>query len=90
MEASEFSLKNADSLALSTQGNLFLNDRGDDAYDHVLCYNENRQFVKGGSTMAERSKRAIRRMECPEGRGTASLLLESRVERGKKVLHSIS
>jgi hypothetical protein len=29
-------------------------------------------------------------MECPEGRGKASLLVEWRVEKGKKVLHSIS
>jgi hypothetical protein len=29
-------------------------------------------------------------MECPEGRGKASLLVQWRVERGKKVLHSIS
>jgi len=29
-------------------------------------------------------------MECPEGRGKAALLVEWRVERGEKVLHSIS
>jgi len=40
--------------------------------------------------MAEKSRRVIRPMECPEGRGKTSLLVEWRVERGKKVLHSIN
>lgn len=40
--------------------------------------------------MGEKSIRVIRHMECPEGRGKTSLLVEWRVERGKKVLHSIN
>jgi hypothetical protein len=40
--------------------------------------------------MADKSGRVIRQMECPEGRGKASLLVEWRVERGKKILHSVS
>ena len=40
--------------------------------------------------MADKSRRVIRQMECPEGRGKATLLAEWRVEKGKKILRSIS
>lgn len=40
--------------------------------------------------MVGKSRRVIRQMECPEGMGKASLLIEWRIERGKKVLYSIS
>ena len=46
--------------------------------------------IEGGLTMAGKSGRVIRHMECPEGRGKALLLVEWRVERGKKVLHSLN
>ena len=40
--------------------------------------------------MKQGSKWSIRQMPCPEARGKAELLLEWKVEKGKKVLHSIS
>ena len=36
------------------------------------------------------SKWSVRKMVCPEAVGKAELLLEWRVEKGRKVLHSIS
>ena len=49
-----------------------------------------RYSIQGGLAMAEKSRRVIRQIECPEGKGKATLLAEWRVERGKKVLHSIN
>jgi hypothetical protein len=40
--------------------------------------------------MSERSKWAIRQMKCPEEKGETELLLEWKVQKGKKVLHSVS
>ena len=40
--------------------------------------------------MKQTSKWSIRQMECPEVKCKTELLLEWRVEKGKKVLHSIS
>ncbi len=40
--------------------------------------------------MAEKSKWAVRHMECPEEKGKASLLIEWKVQKGKKVLQSVS
>ena len=40
--------------------------------------------------MSEKSKWTIREMKCPEEKGKAELLIEWKVEKGKKVLHSIS
>jgi len=40
--------------------------------------------------MSEKSKWAIRQMRCPEEKGKTELLIEWKVEKGKKVLHSIS
>ena len=40
--------------------------------------------------MREKSKWAIREMKCPEEKGEAELLVEWKVQKGKKVLHSIS
>jgi hypothetical protein len=40
--------------------------------------------------MSEKSKWSIREMKCPEEKGKAELLIEWKVEKGKKVLHSIS
>jgi hypothetical protein len=40
--------------------------------------------------MKQSSKWSLRRMKCPEGKGRAGLLLEWKVERGKKILHSVS
>jgi hypothetical protein len=41
-------------------------------------------------TMKQASQWSIRKRQCPEGRGKAELLLEWKVEKGRKVLHSIS
>jgi hypothetical protein len=40
--------------------------------------------------MSEKSRWTLRQMMCPEEKGKAELLLEWRVQKGKKVLHSIS
>ncbi len=40
--------------------------------------------------MSERSKWTIREMKCPEEKGKAELLIEWKVKKGRKVLHSIS
>ena len=40
--------------------------------------------------MQEKSKWTIRQMRCPEEKGVTELLVEWRVQKGKKVLHSIS
>ncbi len=40
--------------------------------------------------MAEKSKYTVRHLECPEEKGKTSLLIEWKVQKGKKVLHSIS
>ncbi len=40
--------------------------------------------------MSEKSQWTLRHMKCPEEKGKAQLLLEWKVQRGKKVLHSIS
>ncbi len=40
--------------------------------------------------MKQTSKWSIRQMECPEVKCKTELLLEWKVEKGKKVLHSIS
>ena len=40
--------------------------------------------------MKQTSRWNIRQMKCPEGKGHAELLLEWKVERGRKTLHSIS
>jgi len=40
--------------------------------------------------MKQTSKWNVRQMKCPEGKGKAELLLERRVEKGRKVLRSIS
>ena len=40
--------------------------------------------------MKETSKWSIRKMECPEVKCRSELLLEWKVEKGKKVLNSIS
>jgi len=40
--------------------------------------------------MKQISKWNVRMMKCPEGKGRAELLLEWKVERGKKILRSIS
>jgi hypothetical protein len=43
-----------------------------------------------GANMAQKSRWVVRRMACPEERGESRVLLEYQVERGKKVLKSIS
>ena len=40
--------------------------------------------------MKQASQWSIRKRECPDGRGKAELLLEWKVEKGRKALHSIS
>ena len=40
--------------------------------------------------MSEKSKWAIRQMRCPEEKGETELLIEWKVQKGKKVLHGIS
>jgi hypothetical protein len=40
--------------------------------------------------MSEKSRWALRKMMCPEEKGRTELLLEWKVQKGKKVLHSIS
>jgi hypothetical protein len=40
--------------------------------------------------MKHTSKWNVRQMECPEGKGLAELLLEWKVEKGKKILCSVS
>ncbi|NWF57227.1 MAG: hypothetical protein HXY45_20815 [Syntrophaceae bacterium] len=40
--------------------------------------------------MKQPSQWSIRKRQCPEGRGKTDLLLEWKVEKGRKVLHSIS
>jgi hypothetical protein len=40
--------------------------------------------------MKQTSKWSLRQMPCPEGKGRAGLLVEWKVEKGRKVLHSIS
>ena len=40
--------------------------------------------------MRQTSQWSTRKMKCPEGRGEAELLLEWKVERGRKVLRSAS
>jgi hypothetical protein len=40
--------------------------------------------------MAEKSQWVLRHMKCPGEKGKAELLLEWKVQRGRKVLHSIS
>jgi hypothetical protein len=40
--------------------------------------------------MKQGSQWSIRHRKCPEGRGKSELLLEWKVEKGKKVLRSIS
>ncbi len=39
--------------------------------------------------MADKSRRVIRKLACPEGRGEASLLVEWEIEKGRKTLRSI-
>ena len=39
--------------------------------------------------MKQASKWSIRKKQCPEGRGKTDLLLEWKVEKGRKVLHSV-
>ncbi len=40
--------------------------------------------------MKKPSKFSIRRVQCPEGKGRAGLLIEWKVEKGKKTVHSVS
>ncbi len=40
--------------------------------------------------MKQTSKWNVRQMKCPEGKGQTALLLEWKVERGKKILCSVS
>jgi hypothetical protein len=40
--------------------------------------------------MRQTSKWNVRQMKCPEGKGQAALLLEWKVERGRKILRSAS
>jgi hypothetical protein len=40
--------------------------------------------------MKPTSKWSVRRVQCPEGKGRAGLLIEWKVEKGKKALHSLS
>jgi hypothetical protein len=40
--------------------------------------------------MEPTSKWSVRQMKCPEGRGRAGLLVEWKVEKGKKILRSVS
>ncbi|MCX5908872.1 MAG: hypothetical protein NTY64_17280 [Deltaproteobacteria bacterium] len=40
--------------------------------------------------MKEKVERAIRQMKCPEDKGSAELLVEWKVQKGKRVLHSVS
>ena len=40
--------------------------------------------------MKSQSRWSVRRMECPEGKGRAGLLLEWKGEKGKKVLHGVT
>jgi len=42
-----------------------------------------------GLSTADKSRRVIRLIECPERKGKTSLLVEWHVDRGKKVLQSI-
>jgi hypothetical protein len=39
--------------------------------------------------MGEKPRRVVRQMECPEGKGKATLLLQWQVQRGKKALQGI-
>jgi hypothetical protein len=47
-------------------------------------------LFKGGIAMKQPSKWNLRSMQCPEGEGKTELLLEWKVEKGKKVLCSVS
>ena len=40
--------------------------------------------------MKQAAKWNVRQMTCPEGKGKTGLLLEWKVEKGKKILHSVS
>jgi len=40
--------------------------------------------------MADKTRRVIRKIACPEGKGKASLLVEWEVDKGRKSLRSIS
>jgi hypothetical protein len=47
-------------------------------------------LFKEGPTMEEKSRWGLRHMKCPEEKGKAQLLLEWKVQKGKKVLQSVS
>jgi hypothetical protein len=40
--------------------------------------------------MKQASKWSVRQMKCPEGKGQAGLLLEWKLEKGRKILCSVS
>jgi hypothetical protein len=40
--------------------------------------------------MKQASNWSVRQRKCPEGRGEAALLLEWKVQKGRKILHSVS
>jgi hypothetical protein len=40
--------------------------------------------------MADRTRRVIRKIACPEGKGETSLLVEWETEKGRKKLRSVS
>lgn len=40
--------------------------------------------------MTDQTKRVIRKIECPEDKGKASLLVEWETEKGRKILRSVS
>ena len=44
----------------------------------------------GGVAMKQASKWNLRPMQCPEGKGKVELLLEWKVEKGRKILRSVS
>jgi hypothetical protein len=58
--------------------------------ENLLSSGRKSIMIPGGFSMKQASKWNIRQMKCPEGRGRAELLLEWKVEKGRKVLHSIS
>ena len=45
---------------------------------------------KRSDAMEKPSKWSVRRVQCPEGKGKAGLLIEWKVEKGKKAVQSVS
>jgi hypothetical protein len=47
-------------------------------------------MLRGGNDMGNKSQWAVRSMKCPEEEQTVDLLVEWKVERGKRILQSVS